>query len=295
MMKSDNRFETVVQDEWSSEAIFQSSNWIRQASKIFFRPTKTIVDDEIAFGELIIHNTNGESFEMGQRLRDKKHAVSEDNPDRFLNIFNRSTSAIIDRWDSNMRDKKILDIPDTLFVTDIGDSLEGEKAKFRQLNEDTRKQQLKTPEDLVEINRSIQKVSEWNLRNEGVVPEIPKEVEDIEKVLNGPLKTPERDVPEDIPLKRIDKNLKESFKESPFANISRISAASSPRAVVMMPAGAQFNSSLKTILVDNNLEEIDPDSIARDSSDDSNGDARQLLPEETQENQKKKNDCCISQ
>jgi hypothetical protein len=160
-------------ENWSNAAIYFFLKCVNEATAVYFRPSRTIFDDDIKFGDLIICRKGKEPLSLSHKLCKLQCALAEQKSGRFLNVFNRSTSAIINRWDDNAQSKKILEHPDDLEVTDIGDSAQLEAAKLRQKTIKEDKEAAVYHESLYEINRSIQKVNDWHLRNAGVEAEVP--------------------------------------------------------------------------------------------------------------------------
>ena len=299
-MKSNekNPPELVIQEEWSNEAVFYACKWIDEASAVFFRPSQTIEDEEIMFGELIIQKTNGETFEIGRRLYEQGLATSSE---KFLNIFNRSTSSIIERWNNNARNAAIFEYPDSLVIGgDIGDSAEVEAAKARRIREilpKVERVKMENREAIDEINKSINKVRLWQSNNAEVEPE--DELVDLEVPLQ-PIPETEYD-PEAY-------NILED--EKPIREVTRKSASSNPRSYVMLPSGAPLNTSVQSPhFVDKNLQAVTsrqantsqqpPESSHElyelNPSPEESNDGPSDNPMEPFISKPKKADCCINQ
>jgi hypothetical protein len=161
----------VAQEVWSDEALMFFDKCIKESVAIYFHPSHSLRDDEITFGELVIQKPSGEVFELSRKMCEQQMATSKiPHGEKFINVFNCSLSAVIKRWDDNGRNGGVSNCPDTLIVTDIADPPEVEANKLRKLYQSFIDSQ--TVEDgAKELNKSIEKVTQWFKDNEGIEKE----------------------------------------------------------------------------------------------------------------------------
>lgn len=291
--------ELVVQEEWSNEAVFYACKWIDEASAVYFRPSQTIDDEEVMFGELIIRKTNGETFEISRKLCEQGFATSSE---KFLDMFNRSKSSIIERWNNNVRNGAIFEYPDSLVIGgDIGDTAEVEAAKARKIREilpKVERVKMENREAIDEINKSIDKVRLWQSNNAGVKPE--------DEPVN--LELPLQPIPENYEYDIEAYQVLEEEKST--KEVTRKSGSSKTRSFIVVPSGAPINISVRSPrYVDENFQAVtmrpantsqqpveSPQELYElNASPEESNDGPSDNPMEPFISKPKKADCCINQ
>lgn len=150
-----------VQTEWCEDSLTFFKKCVQEASTLYFRKATDIFDQEIAFGDLVAKKPNGEIYEIGAKLCEFKFALAKnESGERFLHVFNRSLSAVIDRWDDNLRSQNILAQCDTLLVTEIAEPQAIEDTKIREMTIDL-KEISHALEECTMVNNSIYRVNNW--------------------------------------------------------------------------------------------------------------------------------------
>ena len=160
------QLEQVIEDFWSDDSLKFFKKLIDSAEQIFFRPSQSIKDEFIVFGELIVEQ-GGELNEVDEELL-RMHMATLVQDDKFLSYFDRSFSAIIERWNDNNQSGEILNQPDSALFACIAMNTPYDKAQ-RWLQKRKLEDQLgKEADDYVK--ESINKVMEWQKKNEEIQP-----------------------------------------------------------------------------------------------------------------------------
>jgi hypothetical protein len=157
------------QDIWSLDAIKYFEKCLKNALSVYIQPTLTIKDKEILFGELLIEKPNGEFYELSDKLVEHKMAFIPP-PEKFMTMYNRSMSSIIERWDDNSRSGGAANKPDCSFFGEIAES--SNRLIKRSMHRNLLEKQIQIEEQVV-INKSIQKVIQWQMTQveEPAIPE----------------------------------------------------------------------------------------------------------------------------
>lgn len=244
LSNSEEKLEVVVREEWDEESIEFSKKCIRESSVIYFRPSSDIKDEEITFGELIIQKPSGETYELSRKLCEEKMASRGSPNEKFLNVFNRSISSVIDRWNDNGRSGGILKYPDMLMVTEIAEPSEFELVKIFKLKKVFEEAKRKAA-DLTEYQDSIAKCRMWAHQNQGYLTKAtPSTSQD------GP--STSRDVPstsKDLPTPSTSKNI--SVSGSPHATTSPISLKPMSQILESLRGMSVKNTSLEMTMTSN--------------------------------------------
>lgn len=263
MNNKTKKVEQVVQERWSEEAVKYFKKLISSPENVYFCPSQSIQDEEILFGELIVEKT-GESIKLSQKLVEMEMATVVPNQ-QFLALFDRSFSAIIERWNDNTRSGEAMNPPDTVMFTGIASKTSGELPRklLKSLVEKQTKQEI---ED--EIKQSIEKVKDWRRKNDGIPPDnieyLNEEYDDSVAASNTQIKPAETApntqaltndslaiLKDRLPLKIGTLSL--DTKRSTWSSESK----RPPRKMILVPAGASLNTNLKSPpLIDENFQKI---------------------------------------
>lgn len=160
------QLEQEIEDFWSDDSLKFFKKLIDSAEQIYFRPSQSIKDEFIVFGELIVEQ-GGELIEVDEELLRMQLAMLAPN-DKFLSLFDRSFSAIIERWNDNNQSGEILNQPDSVLFACIASNTPDEAQRWlqkRKVEEQFRKEADN------HVKESINKVMEWQKKNEGIQPE----------------------------------------------------------------------------------------------------------------------------
>lgn len=308
------RLKVVACDEWEEETIEFFKKCIRESSVCYFRQSPDIRDEEISFGELIIQKPSGEVFELSQKLCEMKLALREaPSGERFLNVFNRSISAVIDRWNDNARSGGVCSKPDMLMITEIAEPCEVEMEKLRKLKL-AYVAAKKKRDEFKEFNNSIAKCNSWCMRNDlspqadehssGDSPSTSRSPQ--ASTSSARLLEPMSQIRANMKKLSVNSNAAESLEMTLNpASSSGMPTRPSFRKMIVVPAGIRINtnSGTPTFVVDecesieddaeqlNALPEEPQSSTTTDDSSD-NRNSMQLI---VRSNRRHRSDCCTSQ
>lgn len=169
--KKTNAKKLVIMDGWEDEVVELCQKWISDAESLHFDPLDHCATDDIQFGRLIIKTVHGTEFDMSQVLTREFRAATV-SPEKFTSLFNRSYSAVIDRWNDNYNCGDV-HVPDATVIPQIGEPPERETTQMR-LERQNIKDDIDKENATEALRRSIMKVEEWRMTLENnVLEEIP--------------------------------------------------------------------------------------------------------------------------
>lgn len=187
MNDATSRMEMKSRERWDNLSLKYFLKCVNDATAVYFKPSTTIEDDDIQFGELLIEKSNGEIYELSKKLIKEKMASSVP-PEDFLSMFNRTNSSVLERWNDNSRSGFILEIPENIIINEIGEAIDESDPKHNELSNKFRTRQMQK-EIAAEKRKSIEIVEDWILRNAGIKPEkIPYSAPKIDRVIPPPPK-----------------------------------------------------------------------------------------------------------
>lgn len=169
--KKTREIELVWHDVWKTDAVKYFCKLIRESPAVYFQKSLTVQDSEINFGDLYIEAVNGKLVQISEELMRKKMAVSV-SVHNFRSYYNRSLTAVMDRWANNERANSISFKADSIILSDIAATDDSEvSSSSRWLQQNLSSQQVEG-ESQRNVQTSIEKVIGWREKNEGIQPDL---------------------------------------------------------------------------------------------------------------------------